>query len=109
MVGNHRTMPARLHILAGEMATSAGVSERDGLRERLSRLMLRDEYRLRRRLDGLRGAPPHTLLAEVEEAERRVARRRDGVPELGYPEELPITARRDEIAAALRDHQVVIV
>ncbi len=60
-------------------------------------------------MDWLRGAPPHTLLAEVEEAERRVARRRDGVPELGYSEELPITARRDEIAAALRDHQVVIV
>ena len=26
-----------------------------------------------------------------------------------YPEELPVSQRRDEIAAAIRDHQVVIV
>jgi ATP-dependent helicase HrpA len=31
------------------------------------------------------------------------------VPELRYPEELPVVARKDDIAAAIRDHQVVIV
>ncbi len=31
------------------------------------------------------------------------------MPELRYPEELPVSARRDDIAAALRDHQVVVV
>ncbi len=31
------------------------------------------------------------------------------VPPIAYPEELPVSARRDEIAAAIRDHQVVIV
>ena len=30
-------------------------------------------------------------------------------PTLHYPPELPITERDDEIAAAIRDHQVVIV
>ena len=31
------------------------------------------------------------------------------VPPITYPESLPVSARRDEIARALRDHQVVIV
>ncbi|WP_460968658.1 ATP-dependent RNA helicase HrpA [Pedococcus soli] len=31
------------------------------------------------------------------------------VPELRYPENLPVVARKDDIAAAIRDHQVVIV
>src|SRR5213080_446348 len=29
--------------------------------------------------------------------------------QIAYPEELPVSQRRDEIAAAIRDHQVVIV
>ncbi|WP_413451602.1 ATP-dependent RNA helicase HrpA [Georgenia phoenicis] len=35
--------------------------------------------------------------------------RRAAVPEIRYPLELPVSARREEIAAAIRDHQVVIV
>lgn len=31
------------------------------------------------------------------------------LPEITYPEQLPVSARREEIAAALRDHQVVVV
>ncbi|MFP5373104.1 MAG: ATP-dependent RNA helicase HrpA, partial [Actinomycetes bacterium] len=42
-------------------------------------------------------------------AEERIARRRAAVPVVGYPAELPVSARRDDIAAALRDHQVVVV
>jgi ATP-dependent helicase HrpA len=34
---------------------------------------------------------------------------RNPLPPIVYPEELPVSGRRDEIAAALRDHQVVIV
>ena len=35
--------------------------------------------------------------------------RQASVPELRYPAELPVSQRKDEIAAAIRDHQVVIV
>src|SRR3954471_3540509 len=42
-------------------------------------------------------------------APAEVERRRSLVPVLGYPEELPVSARREDIAAAIRDHQVVIV
>jgi len=42
-------------------------------------------------------------------AEDRRARRAAAVPVVTYPAELPVTARRDELLAAIRDHQVVIV
>jgi ATP-dependent helicase HrpA len=38
-----------------------------------------------------------------------VERRRGLVPALTYPDELPVSQRRDDIAAAIRDHQVVVV
>ena len=78
------------------------------LRERLPALLVRDERRLAARLR--RGdVPVEQLLAEVEEAERRVARRRDAVPTIRYPEALPVSERKDEILETIRDHQVVIV
>ncbi|CCG05385.1 ATP-dependent RNA helicase HrpA [Blastococcus saxobsidens] len=90
---------------------------RDDLRERLTGLTLADEHRLRRRLDGLRRTRDpqarerqrERLAADVGAAEARIARRRAAVPEISYPQELPVSARRDDIAAALRDAQVVVV
>ncbi len=84
------------------------------LRSRLGALTLLDEQRLRRLLDRARGAADGdealaALAAEVAEAEDRVARRRQAVPAPGYPPELPITARRDDLLATIRDHQVVVV
>ncbi|WP_411143496.1 ATP-dependent RNA helicase HrpA [Streptomyces sp. x-80] len=87
------------------------------LLERLPELMLRDQQRLGRRLDGARRIrKPEaraTVLAEIadgiDEAELRVARRRAAVPEVTYPEQLPVSQKKDEILAAIRDHQVVIV
>src|SRR6201999_4246445 len=35
--------------------------------------------------------------------------RREAVPEITYPPELPVSQLKDEIAAAIRDNQVVIV
>jgi ATP-dependent helicase HrpA len=89
----------------------------DDLRERLGALTMLDEHRLRRRLDGLRKTRDpqarqrqrERIAADVAAAEERMARRRAAVPEITYPEELPVSARRDDIAAALRDSQVVVV
>ena len=39
----------------------------------------------------------------------QLAERAGGVPVLVYPEQLPVSARREEIAEAIRRHQVVIV
>ncbi|TNY37659.1 ATP-dependent RNA helicase HrpA [Thermomonospora catenispora] len=87
------------------------------LRQRLPELMVRDRHRLRRRIDGARGLRDEARLAEVirqitadlERAEARVARRRAAVPPITYPAELPVSQKKDEIAAAIRDHQVVVV
>ncbi|GAB3688298.1 ATP-dependent RNA helicase HrpA [Angustibacter aerolatus] len=38
-----------------------------------------------------------------------MAARRASVPALTYPEQLPVSAVREEVAAAIRDHQVVVV
>jgi ATP-dependent helicase HrpA len=97
-------------------APSDPPSDRE-LRERLSQLTLADEHRLRRRLDGLRKTRDpqartrqlERTAADVAAAEARIARRRTSVPVVSYPEELPVSARRDDIAAALRDNQVVVV
>ena len=87
------------------------------LRTRLGEVMLRDERRLRRRLDRAAsqrdaGRRAHELLEvekEIEAAERRVVRRTESVPALEYPAELPVTERRDDIADAIAHHQVVVV
>jgi ATP-dependent helicase HrpA len=83
------------------------------LRDGLPELTLRDEHRLRRRLDGLRGradgAAVARLAAEVGRAQERIAARRAALPEVDYPPELPISARRDDLLAAIGDHQVVVV
>jgi ATP-dependent helicase HrpA len=76
-----------------------------------------DAHRLARRLDGTRRIPDEgkragtleRIAADVEKAEQRLARRRASVPAVSYPAELPISARVDDIKAALESHQVVVV
>jgi ATP-dependent helicase HrpA len=87
------------------------------LAERLSALSLRDEQRLGRRLDGARrirkpearAAVLAEIDAEIGRAELRSAARRAAVPQVTYPAELPVSQKKDDILAAIRDHQVVIV
>jgi ATP-dependent helicase HrpA len=81
---------------------------RDELLARLPELTGRDEHRLRGRLD--RPNPDLVALArDVDRAEQRITRRRYRVPAVSYPSELPVSDRVDDIANALRDHQVVVV
>ena len=73
-----------------------------------------DREALSRRISRLSrgGAPP----AEIERVARAVAASREralkrdaAVPSIDYPPELPVVHRRDEIAAAIDAHRVVIV
>ena len=87
------------------------------LRSRLPGLMPRDRQRLGRRAGdaaalrdaSARGQALARLNAEIDSAVARVEERRAAVPEVAYQPELPVSQRKDEIAAAIRDHQVVIV
>ncbi|QBS40177.1 ATP-dependent RNA helicase HrpA [Nocardia sp. CS682] len=90
------------------MTRTADTGPRE-LRTRLANLSLRDEYRLRRRLDRARGGDLGEVEAEIAAAELRIDARRAAVPEIRYPEQLPVTQRREDIAAAIAAHQVVIV
>ncbi|WP_405907813.1 ATP-dependent RNA helicase HrpA [Streptomyces sp. NBC_00828] len=87
------------------------------LAARLTELSLRDAHRLGRRLEGARkirkpearSAVLAEIDAEVTKGEARMAERRTRVPAITYPEQLPVSQKKDDIAAAIRDHQVVIV
>ncbi|GHE03502.1 ATP-dependent RNA helicase HrpA [Streptomyces alanosinicus] len=87
------------------------------LAPRLTELSLRDAHRLGRRLEGARkirkpearAAVLAEIEAEVGKAEARIGERLARVPAVSYPEQLPVSQKKDAIAAAIRDHQVVIV
>ncbi|MFF0022645.1 ATP-dependent RNA helicase HrpA [Streptomyces sp. NPDC005496] len=87
------------------------------LAARLTELSLRDAHRLGRRLEGARkirkpearSAVLAEIDTEVTRAESRMAERRRRVPAVTYPEQLPVSQKKDAIAEAIRDHQVVIV
>ncbi|MEU5365014.1 ATP-dependent RNA helicase HrpA [Streptomyces sp. NPDC005925] len=87
------------------------------LAPRLSELSLRDAHRLGRRLEGARkirkpearAAVLAEIEAEVDRAGQRMAERRARLPRITYPEQLPVSQKKDVIAEAVRDHQVVIV
>ncbi len=87
------------------------------LASRLAELSLRDAHRLGRRLEGARrirkpearAAVTAEIETEVARAEVRMAERRGLVPTVSYPEQLPVSQKKDVIADAIRDHQVVIV
>ncbi|MEV2252468.1 ATP-dependent RNA helicase HrpA [Streptomyces sp. NPDC050147] len=89
----------------------------DALAPRLSELSLRDEHRIGRRLEGARrihkpearAAVLAEIAADVDKAAARMAERGSRLPKITYPQELPVSQKKDDIAAAIRDHQVVIV
>ncbi|MFJ6943159.1 ATP-dependent RNA helicase HrpA [Streptomyces wuyuanensis] len=87
------------------------------LQKQLAEISLRDAHRLGRRLEGTRRIRKpearQTVLdeiaAEAGRAAVRTAERAARVPGVTYPEQLPVSQKKDEILEAIRDHQVVIV
>ena len=94
-------------------ATQPTPTDQRSLRRRLADLTIVDQHRLRRRVDKL-GASSNAdavaaLARDIDAASRRVERRRASVPVLEFPPELPVSEARDEIAAAIAAHQVVVI
>ncbi|HEY2285950.1 MAG TPA: ATP-dependent RNA helicase HrpA [Streptosporangiaceae bacterium] len=87
------------------------------LRAALPGLMLRDQRRLDRRIHQAAGLRDITardqalsrLAGELDAAAARVQARRGAVPVISYPPELPVSQLKDEIAAVIADHQVVVI
>lgn len=93
-------------------ASQASAADVAALRGRLDGLTIRDAARLRRRLTAPRGPLGADTLADlarqVAAGEALLAARAAAVPPITYPD-LPVSARRDDLAAAIHEHQVVIV
>ncbi|HCT9092801.1 TPA: ATP-dependent RNA helicase HrpA [Serratia liquefaciens] len=87
------------------------------LSAQLGELMLRDQQRLQRRLQGARKIKnPDAQLAVAAELEsditaalQKVQSRAASCPKVTYPENLPVSQKKQDILHAIRDHQVVIV
>ncbi|WP_017595663.1 ATP-dependent RNA helicase HrpA [Nocardiopsis potens] len=99
------------------MLTSPSDISLSDLRGRLADLTIADRHRMRRRIDGLqkirdagkRAKTAARISSDIDLAELRVEQRRAALPEPSYPPELPVSGRKDDIAEAIRDNQVVIV
>ncbi len=84
----------------------------------LESVLRRDQFRLRRERDRLRNdklrgndvkAAEAALEAKIAASARAREARAASVPRLSYPEELPVSANREEIRKAIEQHPVVIV
>jgi ATP-dependent helicase HrpA len=90
----------------------------EDLKTLLPQCLLADWVRLGRRLARLlrdhhhpeqREALLERLRQQVHASVALREERRRNVPRANYPAELPITARKDEIVAAIRAHQVIVI
>lgn len=88
------------------------LNDLDGI---LPKCMLRDEVRLRRRRRRLPKGD-QAAAREADQLQRQAAasaalhqRRLQALPPVSYPEELPVSARKDEIRRAIEKHPVVII
>jgi ATP-dependent helicase HrpA len=91
----------------------------DELSAQLEQCMLVEQHRLRRRLHGLKrsparrrgsGADTRRLAEEIATSiDLRRRRESDRPRRYSYPPDLPVAARRQEIADAIAAHQVVVV
>ncbi|QHY96551.1 ATP-dependent RNA helicase HrpB [Streptomyces sp. S4.7] len=87
------------------------------LQSLLAEVSLRDSQRLGRRLEGVRRirkpearqAVLDEIAAEAGKSAERVRARAARMPAITYPEQLPVSQKKDVILSAIRDHQVVIV
>ena len=83
---------------------------RDELFAALENVTLAEARSFRRRLKKARAPKAlQEIGAEIHAAAERVAFTDAAVPAISYPDALPVTARKDDIAAAIRDNQVVII
>ena len=83
---------------------------RDELFAALENVTLAEARSFRRRLKKARAPKAlQEIGAEIHAAAERVALTDAAVPAITYPDALPVTARKDDIAEAIRDNQVVII
>ena len=87
-------------------------------RDSIKNVMGRDRYRLQRQLKDIAGKlkagkrvdqPIAKLMTAIERSVRLRQQREQSVPDITFPDALPVSGRRDEISELIRDNQVVIL
>lgn len=87
------------------------------LKRQLDFLTIQDCHRLRKRIHNINKMPntqaqQSALIAlqnEVEQAKLRVQQRKNSCPEIEYPADLPVVAKKSDIYQLIKNHQVVII
>ncbi len=95
---------------AEESTSVETAPSRDELYAALDGVSLAEARSFRRRLHKARSPKARAAIGrDIAAATERVRRIADVVPEIDYPDALPVSARKDDIAEAIRDNQVVII
>ncbi|EPZ4263024.1 hypothetical protein ACXM83_004526, partial [Shigella flexneri] len=84
------------------------------LQQRLDSLMLRDRLRFSRRLHCVKKVKNpdaqqaifQEMAKEIDQAAGKVLLREAARPEITYPDNLPVSQKKQDILEAIRDHQV---
>ncbi|WP_081249342.1 ATP-dependent RNA helicase HrpA [Aliivibrio fischeri] len=87
------------------------------LRKALSECMMRDRFRLSKRIQGAsrikkeesRHAVFDEIALDIAQSMQTANNRETDRPTISYPEQLPVSQKKDEIAEAIKNNQVVIV
>ncbi len=99
------------------MSADAFTADWAALHKAIDQCLLKDQHGMRRSVQQLKKRSPddasaqaqlEKLLQRIQRSQQTVALRAQPL-RIAYPEELPVSGKRDEILAALRDHQVVVV
>ncbi|EML0255703.1 ATP-dependent RNA helicase HrpA [Vibrio vulnificus] len=100
---------------ASEQKTQANSAA--SLRKALSQCLIKDRFRLSKRIAGAskinkesaRNAVFDEIALDIAKSMMEVAQRSRHQPKIEYPEILPVSQKKDDIADAIAHHQVVIV
>lgn len=86
------------------------------LKNQLPETLLKDRHRLKRQLEQLkRQKKPESdpawqkLTDRVNRSIEQVVANRAAVPNIGYPDNLPVAQKRDELIRLIKDHQVIVI
>ena len=94
------------------------MSDLNEIQKHIRDAMLADQFGLRRSLKSIRSAQKANkpfdrslkkLTTRLEKSISLRERRQKSVPKITYPEDLPVVARKQEIADAIAEHQVIVV
>ncbi|EKT66049.1 ATP-dependent RNA helicase HrpA [Providencia alcalifaciens] len=87
------------------------------LQAEIEQTSLRDQWQLKKRLHGIakiqdpksRMAVIDLIKGDVEKAKQKVEKKRLNMPKIVYPENLPVSQKKQAIFDAISQHQVVII